>query len=191
MRRGINHWPACSDWFQAREENRTPATPELSRSFRLTKRASDAPYHTPTVSEARVLAKSCLANTRASAEEDRTFLPHLDRAYNLARVLMRNAEDAEDVVQEVYLRALRGFFSFRGEASLPSLLTIVRNKSLTWLRKNRSRVHAEFQEELYFEAACGSRSPVDVLRTVGRRGALHRTDLIRFQGVLRAHEMEE
>jgi RNA polymerase sigma-70 factor (ECF subfamily) len=90
-----------------------------------------------------------LTATRASAEFDRTFLPHLDAAYNLARVLMRNAEDAEDVVQEAYLRALRGFSSFRGEASLPRLLTIVRNTSFTWLRKNRSRVNAEYQEDLY------------------------------------------
>jgi RNA polymerase sigma-70 factor (ECF subfamily) len=95
-----------------------------------------------------------LTATRASAKFDRTFLPHLDAAYNLARVLMRNAEDAEDVVQEAYLRALRalralrGFSRFRGEASLPWLLSIVRNTSFTWLRKNRSRVHAEYQEDL-------------------------------------------
>jgi RNA polymerase sigma factor (sigma-70 family) len=89
-----------------------------------------------------------LAATRATGEFDRTFLPHLDAAYNLARVLMRNAEDAEDVVQEAYLRALRGFASFHGEASLPRLLTIVRNTSFTWLRKNGSRVSTEFQQEL-------------------------------------------
>ena len=103
----------------------------------------DAAYPTPVVSEAPAFAKPSLAATRASGEFDRTFLPHLDAAYNLARVLMRNAEDAENVVQKAYLRALRGFSSFRGEASLPWLLSIVRNTSFTWLRKNRSRVHAE------------------------------------------------
>jgi RNA polymerase sigma-70 factor (ECF subfamily) len=88
-----------------------------------------------------------MASTMSSADFDRTFLPHLDAAYNLARLLMRNAEDAEDVVQEAYLRALRAFSSFRGETSRSWLLAIVRNTSFTWLRNNRSRGHTEFQEE--------------------------------------------
>jgi RNA polymerase sigma-70 factor (ECF subfamily) len=81
-------------------------------------------------------------------EFDRLFLPHLDAAYNLAHVLMRNADDAEDVVQEAYLRALRAFSSFRGEASRPWLLAIVRNTSFNWMRKNRLSGHTEYQEEL-------------------------------------------
>jgi RNA polymerase sigma-70 factor (ECF subfamily) len=86
-------------------------------------------------------------NTRAEFES--LFLPHLDAAYNLARLLTRNAHDAEDVVQESYLRALRAYSSFRGEATRPWLLTIVRNTAFTWLRDNRSRAeHAEFHEEL-------------------------------------------
>jgi len=121
----------------------------LSGSIRLTKRASDAEYPTPAQSEAPSFANSSLAASRASAEFDRTFLPHLDAAYNLARALMRNVEDAEDVAQEAHLRALRGFSRFRGEARLPWLLAIVRNTSCTWLRNNRSRGHAKFQEELY------------------------------------------
>jgi RNA polymerase sigma-70 factor (ECF subfamily) len=90
-----------------------------------------------------------MSTTKTSAEFERIFLPHLDAAYNLARFLMRNAEDAEDVVQESYLRALRAFSSFRGEASRGWLLTIVRNTSFTWLRDNRSRGHAEYHEELH------------------------------------------
>jgi RNA polymerase sigma-70 factor (ECF subfamily) len=88
------------------------------------------------------------ANTRADFEK--LFLPHLDAAYNLARLLTRNAHDAEDVVQESYLRAWRAFSSFRGEASRPWLLAIVRNTSFTWLRDNRSRAdHTEYHEELH------------------------------------------
>jgi DNA-directed RNA polymerase specialized sigma24 family protein len=48
-------------------------------------------------------------------------------AYNLARWLMRNEEDAEDVVQESFLRAFKFFASFRGTDSRPWLLRIVRN----------------------------------------------------------------
>jgi RNA polymerase sigma factor (sigma-70 family) len=95
-----------------------------------------------------VNADMSTANTRADFEK--LFLPHLDAAYNLARLLTRNAHDAEDVVQESYLRAWRAFSSFRGEASRPWLLTIVRNASFTWLRDNRSRAdHTEYYEELH------------------------------------------
>jgi RNA polymerase sigma-70 factor, ECF subfamily len=54
-------------------------------------------------------------------------LPHLDAAYSLAFWLMRDRADAEDVVQDAYVRALRGFAGFRGEAIRPWLLAIVRN----------------------------------------------------------------
>ena len=88
------------------------------------------------------------ANTRAAFES--LFLPHLDAVYNLARLLTRNAHDAEDVVQESYLKAWRAFPNFRGESSRPWILTIVRNTSFSWLRDNRSRAdHAEYHEELH------------------------------------------
>src|ERR1700689_327676 len=54
-------------------------------------------------------------------------LPYLDDAFTLARYLMRNTADAEDAVQECYLRALRHFGSYRGPAMKPWLLTILRN----------------------------------------------------------------
>src|SRR5713226_8907990 len=54
-------------------------------------------------------------------------LPHLDDVYTLARYLLRNAEDAEDAVQECYLRALRHFDSYRGPAMKPWLFAILRN----------------------------------------------------------------
>jgi RNA polymerase sigma-70 factor (ECF subfamily) len=54
-------------------------------------------------------------------------LPHLDEVYTLARYLMRNTDDAEDAVQECYLRALRHFDSYRGPAMKPWLLAILRN----------------------------------------------------------------
>jgi RNA polymerase sigma-70 factor, ECF subfamily len=65
-------------------------------------------------------------------------LPHLDAAYNLARWLAGNAADAEDVVQEAYLRAFRYFDSFNGGNMRVWLLTIVRNSFVTWIRENRS-----------------------------------------------------
>jgi RNA polymerase sigma-70 factor (ECF subfamily) len=54
-------------------------------------------------------------------------LPHLDEAYTLARYLLRSASDADDAVQECYLRALRHFGTFRGGPIKPWLLAILRN----------------------------------------------------------------
>ena len=71
------------------------------------------------------------------AQFEQAVLPHLGAAYNLARWLTGNEHDAEDVVQESYLRALKFFAGFRGVNSRPWLLTIVRNTCYTWLRRNR------------------------------------------------------
>ncbi len=65
-------------------------------------------------------------------------LPHLRAAYNLARWLTRDETDAEDVVQEAYLRAFKHFGSFHGGDGRPWLLAIVRNTCYTWMQHNRS-----------------------------------------------------
>jgi len=66
-----------------------------------------------------------------------SVLPHLDAAYNLARWLVRDAHDAQDVVQEAMLRALRHFESLRGVDPRPWLLAIVRNAAWAWLKARR------------------------------------------------------
>jgi RNA polymerase sigma-70 factor (ECF subfamily) len=71
------------------------------------------------------------------ARFEQIVLPHMDAAYNLARWLMRNDHDAEDVVQDAYLRAYRFFDGLRGTDSRAWLLAIVRNASYSWLEKNR------------------------------------------------------
>jgi RNA polymerase sigma-70 factor (ECF subfamily) len=65
-------------------------------------------------------------------------MPHLDAAFNLARWLTGNTTDAEDVVQDAYLRAFRYFDAFRGDNFRVWLLTIVRNSFLDWLKDNRT-----------------------------------------------------
>jgi RNA polymerase sigma-70 factor (ECF subfamily) len=69
---------------------------------------------------------------------EEAVMPHTDAAYNLARWLTRNDADAQDVVQEAYLRALRFFDGFRGTDARAWLLTIVRNTCYTWLRRRGS-----------------------------------------------------
>ena len=66
------------------------------------------------------------------------MLPHLGAAYNLARWLTRDAHDADDVVQEAYLRAYQFFDSFHGGDGRAWLLRVVRNTCHTWREKNRS-----------------------------------------------------
>jgi len=84
--------------------------------------------------------------TTASYEE--ALLPHLDAAYNLARWLTRDERDAEDVVQEACLRALKHFGAFKGGDARPWLLAIVRNTYYTWIQRNRLQEAATpFDEE--------------------------------------------
>ena len=97
----------------------------------------------------------------ASFEE--AMLPHLDAAYNLARWLLHNEQDAKDVVQEAYLRAFKSFAGFRGSNGRAWLLTIVRNCSYTLLKKNRTvDLTTTFDEELH-ATEYESPSPATVL----------------------------
>jgi RNA polymerase sigma-70 factor (ECF subfamily) len=76
----------------------------------------------------------------------------LDAAYNLARWLTRNEHDAEDVVQEAYLRGFKSFGGFQGTDGRAWLLTIVRNTCYTWLRQNRTdQLSTPFNEEIHRE----------------------------------------
>src|SRR3954462_1566023 len=66
-------------------------------------------------------------------------MPHLDAAHNLVRWLTGNEHDAEDVVQDAFLRAFKFFGGFRGGESRSWLLSIVRNTGYTLLHKNRKQ----------------------------------------------------
>lgn len=85
-----------------------------------------------------------------TARFEQTFLPHLDAAHNLARWLLRSAQDAEDVVQEAYLRAFEAYDSFRGQSAKGWLLAIVRNACFTRLRRAVAAGEAaEFDEQIH------------------------------------------
>jgi RNA polymerase sigma-70 factor (ECF subfamily) len=78
---------------------------------------------------------------------EEVVLRHLDQAYNLARWLTHNKQDAEDVVQEACLRAFRFFPSFHGGDARAWLLKIVRNTCYTWMHANRPlQTATEFDE---------------------------------------------
>ncbi|WP_428539068.1 sigma-70 family RNA polymerase sigma factor [Rhodopila sp.] len=79
-----------------------------------------------------------LATDARTRRFDLLAMPHLDAAFRLARWLTGNTADAEDVVQDAYLRAFRYLDAFRGDNFRVWLLTIVRNSFLDWLKDNRS-----------------------------------------------------
>ncbi|HEY2374549.1 MAG TPA: sigma-70 family RNA polymerase sigma factor [Gemmatimonadaceae bacterium] len=80
---------------------------------------------------------------------EQTVLPLIDDAYTLARHLLRDEHDAQDVVQEAYLRAWRYYASFRGGDERAWLLTILRNCCYTWRGGRRDAEHVPFDEELH------------------------------------------
>ena len=124
---------------------------------------------------------------------EQAVLPHLDAAYNLARWLTRNERDAEDVVQESYLRAFRFFAGFRGGDARAWLMRIVRNTCYTWLHANRPLQEAtEFDETLFSPDSRNPNPEEAVLRN--DRSALVRKALetlpANFREVLILRELE-
>jgi RNA polymerase sigma-70 factor (ECF subfamily) len=94
-------------------------------------------------------------------------LPHLDAAYTLARYLMGNAQDAEDVVQDACLRALKHFESFGEDvtSARPWLLAIVRNTAYSSRRQGRTRNQViEFDEATHSEAVADDNPETRLLR---------------------------
>jgi len=73
----------------------------------------------------------------SSSQLESAVLEHADAAYNLARWLVRSDQDAQDVVQDACVKALRSLETYRGGDFRAWFLTIVRNASFTWLRRNR------------------------------------------------------
>jgi RNA polymerase sigma-70 factor (ECF subfamily) len=89
------------------------------------------------------------------SEFEQLFMPHINAAYNLARWLTRDAADADDVVQEAYMRAFRFAGNYHGGDSRAWLLKIVRNTCYTWLKKNRPREIIYELEEDEHQASTG------------------------------------
>jgi RNA polymerase sigma-70 factor, ECF subfamily len=86
---------------------------------------------------------------------ERVVLPYLDDAYTLARYLVRDEHDAQDVAQDAVLRAWRYFASYSGGDPRAWLLAIVRNCSMTWQRRHRTdarRVPLAMLDEMQAES---------------------------------------
>jgi RNA polymerase sigma-70 factor (ECF subfamily) len=91
------------------------------------------------------------------------LIQHLDAAYNLARWLVRNESDAEDLVQEAYLRAVHSYHSLRGAESRPWMLAIVRNACYDWLRRGRLSPFLAASQDQIDRLEASSPSPEAIL----------------------------
>src|SRR5512135_3252420 len=120
------------------------------------------------------------------------MLPHLDAAYNLARWLTRDEHDADDVVQEAYLRAFRFFDGFRGGNSRAWLLKIVRNTFYTWLRRHAREAIASIDDDVD-ELECETCDPEALALASAEHDALQSALAnlpVEFREVMVLHELE-
>jgi len=120
-------------------------------------------------------------------------LPFLDAAHNLARYLLRDAHQAEDAVQEAFLRAIRHFHGFRGVDGRPWLLSIVRNTCFTQLRRRRSGGdRVEFNEEMHSPEGETSEPEAMLANTIAAESVHEGLDRLpaEFREVLVLRELE-
>ena len=95
---------------------------------------------------------------------EETFLPYLDAAYNLARWIVQHDQDAQDVVQEAYLRAFKGYHGFRGGNGRAWLLTIVRNTAYNWLNRHAADEKlVPYEEEKHAEIVSFNESTKEIV----------------------------
>jgi RNA polymerase sigma-70 factor (ECF subfamily) len=120
-------------------------------------------------------------------------LPYLDAAHNVARYLLRDAHDAEDAVQDAFLRAIRHFDGFRGTDGRAWLLSIVRNTCFTRLRaRPAGGEKVEFDEEIHTAEETASGPDVDLERKAAAESVQEGLDRIavEFREVLVLRELE-
>jgi RNA polymerase sigma factor (sigma-70 family) len=109
---------------------------------------------TSTLDQWELLVQSGLQSADDTlAEFNQNIVPHLGAAYNLARLLSKDADAAQDIVQEAFLRAHRSFAGYRGENARAWILKIVRNCCYSWLmsRKRKSRLEVDSHDSGYIE----------------------------------------
>ena len=127
------------------------------------------------------------------ARFEQAMMPHLDAAFNLARWLTRNEHDAQDVVQDAFLRAFKFFGGFHGGNARSWLLSIVRNTAYTWLQKNRKHELATVFDEKQHDIEDPAANPeVLLLKNADRNEIMKAVEELpaEFREVLILRELE-
>jgi len=130
------------------------------------------PESTPTsaLDQLGLLVQSRPSGDATLARFKQNIVPQLDAAYNFARFLSRDADVAQDIVQEAFLRAYRSFAGYRGGDARAWVFTIVRNCYHSWLmdRRRKARVEVDHHcegnsEDLIFNISSGEDNPEAML----------------------------
>jgi RNA polymerase sigma-70 factor (ECF subfamily) len=124
---------------------------------------------------------------------EQCIMPHMDAAFNLARWLTGNDPDAQDVVQEAYLRAFKFFGGFHGGNSRAWLLRIVRNAFYDWLKHNRREQISESLDETLAQAIDETAGPDGLLVQKTNHALLHEAIArlpLEFREILILRELE-
>jgi RNA polymerase sigma-70 factor (ECF subfamily) len=134
-----------------------------------------------------------LAHDENRAQFQELIVPHLDAAYNLARWLMRHDQDAEDIVQEAFLRAWRSFAGFHGTDGRPWLLAIVRNACYTALDRIRANAAKPLDEAHTQERQTMARPDDPLIRREEATSIAHALEKLtpEFREVIVLREFEE
>jgi RNA polymerase sigma-70 factor (ECF subfamily) len=113
---------------------------------------------------------------------EKTVVPHLKAAFNLAAWMIRNPHDAEDLVQESYIKAFRYFEGFKGGDGRAWVLAIVRNTCLTWLRQKGAGAPTQLFDERLHTGAGQWSNPEETL--------LNQSDAARLRECIEALPLE-
>jgi RNA polymerase sigma factor (sigma-70 family) len=116
---------------------------------------------------------SLLTKNPSNEQFTAVVMPHLDDAYALARWLSGNSADAEDIVQEASLRALRGLDHYAGGNPRAWLLAITRNTTFTWLARNRPKALV-ISEDIETLAPADGATPEEALIAKAGAAAIER-----------------
>jgi RNA polymerase sigma-70 factor, ECF subfamily len=131
--------------------------------------------------------------SKSGLDFERVVLPQMDAAYNLARWLVRNPHDAEDVVQEACLRAVRFFGGYREGNARAWLLRIVRNTAYSFLeKKHPAELAEEFDETLHVSPTAGPDAEAALVQSVESRMLQEALEVlpVRFREALILRELE-
>ncbi len=117
---------------------------------------------------------SLLTQPSANERFASVVMPHLDDAYALARWLTGNGADAEDIVQEACLRALRGLDQYSGGNARAWILAITRNTAFTWMARNRPKALLVTEDIEALAPADGAPTPEEALIEKADAAAIER-----------------
>jgi RNA polymerase sigma factor (sigma-70 family) len=192
-RRADDQWPAASSEFSPDAKFKSGSgvpslrTPAGRAEPEGRGQAATDPVRAAAVTRPSAAGRHAVSDSEAQIRFRALMLPHLDASYNLARYLTRDGDAAQDLVQEAFVRALKGFDGYRGENAKAWLLTIVRNCFLSEKGKSPART-ISLEDYLFAGRAPGEAEPDlwDPDQETAETALIRRDDQREIRGLLEA-----